>query len=196
MASFTYGHSIRRTAPQNCIRRTGVLALYELSLGSPRIHSLREAIYHFALQYSRSDMNSSVGTRHVKIWRLDEPRSASPTKQRFPADTKNQSVSASPSLKSLLGRNCLLGAFAESTFTCVARLPNDRAIVCSDKGDICLIEESEGNHRLAKIERLDSSLTCVAMDSEGQFAWIGDALGSVWYVLPNCFTAVLHTPNN
>lgn len=142
---------------------------YTSYVGSPR-----EGIPLFLLT-----QDTSAGTRHVKIWRIHEHRSISPSKQRLAADAKTQPSPASPSVSNPLpGRNCLLGSLVDSTFTCVVRSMDDRAIVCSEKGDICLIEENEGNQRLVKIEEAGFGITSIATDPESKYVWLG-GLGGI-----------------
>ena len=41
-----------------------------------------------------------------------------------------------------------------------------QAIVCSDKGDICLLDDSDGQQQLAKVTKLGYHITAVAVDSD------------------------------
>lgn len=130
-----------------------------------------------------ADQNASAGIRHVKIWRIQNSRPLSPSKHRSAGESKAQAIPQSPNTTTPLpGRNCLLGSLVDSTFTCVARLMDDRAIVCSERGDVCLIEESEGNQRLVKVEEAGFGVTCIAVDAKNN-VWLGGGGGKIRCVI-------------
>ena len=79
----------------------------------------------------------TIGTRHVKIWRLDQPNT-SPSKRFSDAG----GAFGSPSSRTLSGRNCLLGPMLDKTFTAIVSVSHVQAIVCSDTGDVCLLDDS------------------------------------------------------
>jgi len=120
----------------------------------------------------------TVGTRHVKVWRV-EALSTSPSKPRFNADGLPVGTPASPAPKTLSGRNCLLGPLVEATFTCVVGLSEDKAIVCSERGDICLLDDSGKTQRLSRVAGVGFGVQCVAIDGEGNSAnaWFGGKNG-------------------
>ena len=80
----------------------------------------------------------TVGTRHVKIWRVDKNSEASPTKKFSDATF----ALTSPS-RPLAGRNCILGPLLDKTFTCLVPVDSKRAFICSDEGDVCLLEDDD-----------------------------------------------------
>lgn len=122
----------------------------------------------------------TVGTRHVKVWRIDASL-PSPSKQRFAGDGMLLGVSASPAPKILIGRNCLLGLLAEASFTCVASLSDDKAIVCSEKGDICLLDDSGRSPKISRLTGVEFGIHCIAIDGQGDHAtlWLGGEHGMV-----------------
>ncbi|KAH0544820.1 hypothetical protein FGG08_001049 [Glutinoglossum americanum] len=123
--------------------------------------------------------NVSVGTRHIKVWRIEDPVAISPSKQKL-FDGLLQSVPSNTAApRTLPGRNCLLGALVEATFTCIARISEDKALVCSEKGDICLLDDSDGIQRLSKVAHAGFGINCVAVDPDGRFAWVGGKNGSI-----------------
>jgi WD40 repeat protein len=68
-----------------------------------------------------------------------------------------------PVLKTLAGRNVLLGPLVEATFTTLAAISDHKAIVCSEKGDVCLLDDSEGQ-KLMKLANTGFPITCIAVD--------------------------------
>ncbi|KAK8025601.1 hypothetical protein PG990_003424 [Apiospora arundinis] len=102
----------------------------------------------------------TLGVRHVKVWRVEEVVLASPVKQRFTGGTSSPS-SSEPS-KSLPGRNILLGGLLEATFSCAAAIDETHAIICTETGDICLLDDT------AKQTKLGSG--CLYRGKSGNFA--------------------------
>src|SRR3982074_1505848 len=101
-----------------------------------------------------------IGTRHIKIWRVEENRSVSPSKRRFALDGTPQPTAVQPTLKTLAGRNVLLGPLVEATFTAIAPISNHKAIVCAEKGDVCLLDDSEGQ-KLIKLASTGFFIMCL-----------------------------------
>jgi WD40 repeat protein len=122
----------------------------------------------------------TVGTRHVKVWRI-EASAPSPSKQRSAGDAMLTNTPASPAPKILCGRNCLLGSLAEASFTCVASLSDDKAIICSEKGDVCLLDDSGRGQKLSRLTGVEFGIHCIAVDGEGDNAtiWLGGEQGIV-----------------
>ena len=79
----------------------------------------------------------------------------------------------------LPGRNSLLGALSDSIFTCVARISDNKAIICSEKGDICLLDDSDGNQRLTKVAHAGFGVSCVAVNPDGDYAWVAGKQGNI-----------------
>ena len=122
----------------------------------------------------------TVGTRHVKVWRVEAP-ATSPSKQRLAGDAMLLGAPASPAPKTLSGRNSLLGSLAEASFTCVASLSDEKAIICSEKGDICLLDDSGRSQKLSRLTGVEFGIHCIAVDGEGENAtiWLGGDHGMV-----------------
>jgi len=117
-----------------------------------------------------------IGTRHIKIWRVEENRSVSPSKRRFALDGTPQPAVVQPILKTLAGRNVLLGPLVEATFTAIAPISNHKAIVCTERGDVCLLDDSEGQ-KLVKLASTGFFVTCLAVDVESRRIKIGGRKG-------------------
>jgi hypothetical protein len=70
--------------------------------------------------------------------------------------------------KTLPGRNCLLESLLEANFTSVVAVTPSKAIVASDKGDICVIDDSEGTQRFSKLTDAGIAVTSMAIDAKGR----------------------------
>ncbi|KAI0552817.1 WD domain-containing protein [Xylaria curta] len=101
----------------------------------------------------------TLGVRHVKVWRIDEAQAISPVKQKFIGD-------ATPTVqgqKTLPGRNVLLGNMIEATFSCAAAIDDTKAIICSETGDVCLLDEVGKQAKLIHVLESGFVTTCVAI---------------------------------
>ena len=110
---------------------------FDARAGAVKLHSTNKCTANiYDMAWCGSTL-VTVGTRHVKVWRIPERLRTSPTK---PRGRRHESESlASPSPQALLGRNCLLGSLADATFTCVTAISSNEAVVCTDRGQVCLI---------------------------------------------------------
>jgi len=106
----------------------------------------------------------TIGTRHVKVWRLEAGKE---TGSSPGSEAETPQGGRSPSNRTLLGRNCLLGALLETTLTAIVPIGPAKAIICSEKGDICLLDDTDGNQRFEKISAVDFSVTASAVDEHG-----------------------------
>ncbi|KAG5302614.1 WD domain-containing protein [Histoplasma capsulatum G186AR] len=115
----------------------------------------------------------TVGIRHIKVWRLTEPRPNSPSKQqRFVLDATVPSPSSS-SPRALAGRNCLLGSLGDCTFTCVSSISDDEAIVCSDSGMICILDDTNAQQKLHFVKSVTFGICSIVVDHESGMVWFG-----------------------
>ncbi|MCJ1388416.1 hypothetical protein MMC18_001263 [Xylographa bjoerkii] len=114
----------------------------------------------------------SVGTRHVKLWRLNQSAPSSPSKTRFRLENTEPMLPSSPGPRTLPGRNCLLGPLLEATFTCVRALSESRAVLCTDRGSICLLDDSERMQRLYQVSSVDFSIRCITVDDSTDQLWV------------------------
>ncbi|KAI9820645.1 MAG: hypothetical protein M1827_005014 [Pycnora praestabilis] len=124
----------------------------------------------------------TVGTRHVKVWKpyaQEEPIPQSPLKLRSAIDATSQNSQNNLGPRALPGRNSLLGPMAEATFTCVTRISDDKSLICSEKGDICLLDDSEGMQRLVKVGSVPSNICSSALDTKGARVYIGQRNGKI-----------------
>jgi WD40 repeat protein len=139
----------------------------------------------------------TLGVRHVKAWKVDDGPSVSPVKQKFAADLISTSQSQQ---KALPGRNILLGSLIDATFTCAAVVDEGRAIICTEAGDVCLLEDDGKQMKLQKALRLDfpvssitiRDLTAYVGGKEGQFATLN--VTSVVDFRSDCIISVAGAP--
>ncbi|KAF4157889.1 hypothetical protein CNMCM6936_000612 [Aspergillus lentulus] len=113
----------------------------------------------------------TVGVRHVKVWRLPETRPVSPSKSRLNADPAISSPSVAP--KALSGRNCLLGSFGTCVFTCVAGISDREAVVGTEDGALCLLDDSEVSPRLSLIKYVGFGISSLTIDPDHGYLWVG-----------------------
>ena len=116
----------------------------------------------------------TVGTRHVKVWRLAQPLPSSPTKSRYLDGTPS-----SPAPKTLSGRNCILGSLVESTFTCVVATSECTAIICTENGEICLLDDTDQDQRLEQIATVPFKILCVSVGNEKNSVLVGGKDGKL-----------------
>ncbi|CCX06588.1 WD40-repeat-containing domain protein [Pyronema domesticum] len=118
----------------------------------------------------------TVGTRHVKVWRTeDDVGDGRKPKRKWTLTRKKQKANIGGPVV-LHGRNALLGNMSDSTMSCVIGISEDKAIVCSERGDICLLEETQ--MRFSKVADAGFGVHCIAVDAERKFAWVAGKDGS------------------
>ncbi|KAL5615428.1 hypothetical protein BROUX41_005474 [Berkeleyomyces rouxiae] len=103
----------------------------------------------------------TLGVRHVKSWKVEDSNSPSPVKTRFNADN-SFSTPVQPQ-KTLPGRNVLLGSLIDSTFTCAAVVDDSRTIICSEAGDVCLLDDDGKQMKLQRVLRLEFSISSITI---------------------------------
>ena len=101
----------------------------------------------------------TFGVRHVKAWKVEES-SVSPVKPKFGSDPSSTPQSQQ---KALPGRNVLLGSLIDSTFTCAAVVDDGRAILCTEAGDVCVLEDDGKQMKLQKALRLDFPISSITL---------------------------------
>ncbi|KAF6816818.1 WD repeat-containing protein 62 [Colletotrichum sojae] len=100
----------------------------------------------------------TFGVRHIKIWRVEET-STSPSKQRF----SEISSTPQPQQKLLPGRNVLLGSLLEATFTCAAVVDDTSVIICSEAGDVCMVEDDGKQTKLIRCLNVEFPITSITV---------------------------------
>ncbi len=114
----------------------------------------------------------TFGVRHVKVWRVEDGTSTSPVKQKFAGELP---FSTPQHQKTLPGRNILLGPLLEATFSCAVDIGDGRAIVCSDAGDVCLLDDTNKQAKLTRAQELGFVVTCVSL--RGRKVYVGGSTG-------------------
>ncbi|KAI1428738.1 WD40-repeat-containing domain protein [Xylaria sp. FL1777] len=115
----------------------------------------------------------TLGVRHVKVWRIDEAQATSPVKQKFIGDMS----SAAQPQKTLPGRNVLLGNMIEATFSCAAAIDDTKAIICSETGEVCLLDDLGKQMKLTHLLESGFVTTCIAIRSG--LVYIGGKSGNL-----------------
>lgn len=76
--------------------------------------------------------------------------------------------------KASTGRNCVLGVLSDCTFTCIAPISAQEAIVCTDSGAICLYDDSNGNQQsISFVMDVQFSVFSVTYDPLSESVCIG-----------------------
>ena len=120
----------------------------------------------------------------------------SPSKKRFDSESSFDGSSGSPVPRTFSGRNCLLGSLIDANFSSVVAISDCKAILCTDKGDICLLDDTNRNQRLDRIAKTSSSISCVAVDRVNKCLWMGGALGKLWTLPLDALTCAKVTSNH
>lgn len=117
----------------------------------------------------------TFGVRHVKFWKVEETPSISPTKQKFGSEGAPTTPQGQQKQKALSGRNILLGSLIDSTFTCAAVVDEGRAILCTEAGDVCLLEDDGKQMKLQRAMRLGFHVTSITL--QDLTAYVGGKTG-------------------
>lgn len=110
----------------------------------------------------------TVGTRHVKVWSLEDRNLI----QRV-SKPRQSDLFSSSTHKPLSGRNCLLGDLQDATFTSVCQVAPNKAIVASERGDLCLIDETDREQNFTRVAHAGFSVTSMAADDKGRLHLAG-----------------------
>ncbi|KAI9741190.1 MAG: hypothetical protein M1834_002903 [Cirrosporium novae-zelandiae] len=137
----------------------------------------------------------TVGTRHIKVWRVGDMAPISPNKiHRFNLESLATPTPSPLTPRALAGRNCILNSLIDDSFSCVAALSSEKAIVCSDKGQICLLDDTSGDQRLSVITHAGFSISSIAVDPPKNQAWIGGKSGQIQAIPFHNLTVSQSTP--
>ncbi|ODH51830.1 hypothetical protein GX48_02074 [Paracoccidioides brasiliensis] len=153
----------------------GFLFIWAVNLknGAAKLHSINKCTSFVRGICWMGNSLVTVGIRHVKVWRLTDPTPTSPSKQqRFTLDSPVP-ASSSTSPKALAGRNCLLGSLGDTTFNCISSISDNQAIICSDTGMICLLDDTSGSQKLHFIKSVSFGISSIAVDHESRTVWLG-----------------------
>ncbi len=114
----------------------------------------------------------TVGLRFVKCWRPDgdnaadrraaEALSNTGTPRQKAGDFGNSILS--PRHRFLPGKNSLLGDLIDANFTTALPLTDDKAIVCTDTGDVCVLSDCHGAQTLTLTAHVDFRITAARIE--------------------------------
>lgn len=109
-----------------------------------------------------------IGLRHVKVWRLGSSSPPLTPKHR------NSDGPLATMPKALTGRNCVLGSLSDCTFTCIAPISAQEAVLCTDSGAICLFDDSNGNQQsIHFVMDVGFPVFSVTYDPLSESVWVG-----------------------
>ena len=151
----------------------GFVLIYSINqkTGLARLHSSNKCSNVHSVSWMGSSV-ISIGTRHVKVWRVERAAPSSPSKHRLELDISLSVPPGSPTPKTFSGRNCILGELIDSTFTALVAISDCKAIVCSAQGDICLLDDTDRTQRLEKVAQVAFKIYCVTFDCNNKILWV------------------------
>ena len=115
----------------------------------------------------------TVGVRQVKVWRPDytsAPRS--PAKVKLRLDGTDSPSAMGSSFRALPGRNTLLGPLLDSSFTAVVALSKFKAVVATDRGEICLLDNSQSTQAFSILKTIRNAISCMTATGPSEM-WVG-----------------------
>ncbi|KAJ6100206.1 hypothetical protein N7467_001741 [Penicillium canescens] len=151
----------------------GFLFIWAINLknGSAKLHSANKCTSYIKDMCWVGHTLVTTGVRHVKVWRLPSMRPISPTKSRLNVDGGGPSPNPAP--KALSGRNCLLGALSDSSFTCVSSISDHEAVIGTDSGAVCFLDDRENSQKMIMVRQVGFSITSLAVDFDRESVWLG-----------------------
>lgn len=150
----------------------GFLFIWSINLknGSARLHSTNKCTSFVRDMCWVGQSLVTTGVRHVKVWRLPAARPVSPTKSRLNVDG---APSPNPAPKALFGRNCILGQLNDHTFSCIGSISDQEAVVGTESGAVCLLDDREGSQRLSVVTQVGFGITSLTIDFDRESVWLG-----------------------
>lgn len=150
----------------------GFLFIWAINLknGSARLHSTNKCTSFVRDMCWVGQSLVTTGVRHVKVWRLPTARPVSPTKSRLTVDG---APSPNPAPKALSGRNCILGPLNDHTFSCISSISEQEAVMGTESGAVCLLNDREGSQRLSVVTQVGFAVTSLTVDFDRESIWLG-----------------------
>lgn len=151
----------------------GFLFIWAINLknGSAKLHSANKCTSFVRDMCWLGHSLVTTGVRHVKVWRLPAARPVSPTKSRL--QVEGTAPSPNPAPKALSGRNCLLGPLGDNTFSCVCSISDQEAVVGTESGAVCLLDDHEGGQKLCLVAKVGFGITSLTVDFDRESIWVG-----------------------
>lgn len=169
----------------------GFLHVWAISprTGAATLHASNKCVSHVNHMAWMGSNLITVGTRHVKVWRVGDQQpgpgsavvSASASgsgSMRIKSRQSDVSFLSSAMHKTLPGRNCILDGLKDATFTSVVPIAPNRAIIASDKGEICLLDDAASDQRFFKLTDAGFPVSSMALDVKGRLH-IGGSQGGL-----------------
>ena len=123
----------------------------------------------------------TVGLRFVKCWRLDdegsnerrplEPATNVSTPRSKATDFGNSILS--PKHKFLPGKNSLLGDLIDANFVTALPIGEDRAVVCTESGEVCVLDDCHNAQALTATALAGFRITASSLGSDGRLVVYG-----------------------
>jgi WD40 repeat protein len=60
----------------------------------------------------------------------------------------------------------------EATFTCVRAISETRAVMCAERGAVCILDDGEPTQKLYKVFNVDFGVRCLAIDLSTEQLWV------------------------
>ncbi|RMY42270.1 hypothetical protein D0865_12075, partial [Hortaea werneckii] len=120
----------------------------------------------------------TAGLRYLRVWRPDEEAgnearrndsTLSPATPRTRTDNRSSEFGNSilnPRQRVLVGRNTLLGDMLEANFVDVVPISEEEAIVCTESGHICRLDDNSRSQSLTCLGAADSAISAAAWDGK------------------------------
>ena len=165
--------------------------------GSVKLHSTNRCTTIISDMIWCGSTLVTVGTRHIKAWKVSQPIKPSPSKR--PRLRSEETGPATPGPQTLTGRNVLLGSLVDETFTCAVAISDIEAVVCTDSGHVCILKDGDrGIPTLRVVRQVRNRITCVAYDKQSGKISFGDRQGilqiETFAAITNCDLITLQDP--
>ena len=121
----------------------------------------------------------TIGTRHARIWRIEQNAPKTPSKMRHNIDSKPAASPISSTPKAFLGRNCILGPLIDSTFSHSVSISHGKAILCSLQGDVCLLDDTSKTQQIKSVAKMDFCIFCVTLDQRNNSVLVAGESGEM-----------------
>ena len=158
--------------------------------GAATLHSSNKCVSNINRMTWMGNKLITVGTRHIKIWSLEDRNPV----QRVSKPRQSDLFSGSTN-KPLSGRNCLLGDLQDATFTGICQVAPNKAIVASERGDLCLIDETDREQNFSRVAHAGFSVSSMAADGEGRLHLAGSHGGLKTLTVANLISKLTPPPS-
>lgn len=159
--------------------------------GAATLHSSNKCVSNINRMTWMGNKLITVGTRHVKVWSLEE---RSPV-QRVSSKPRQSDMFVGSTNKPLSGRNCVLGDLQDAIFTSVCQIAPNKAIVASERGDLCLIDETDREQTFSRVAHAGFSVSSMAVDSKGRLHLAGSQGGLKTFTVASLISKLTPPPS-